>query len=72
MSQHFGCYAAEQDSRNAVPTVRCHDDQIALLRFYGIDDRLIGMIVLNMHKLTSNACFFRGMSHNIEGVLRLR
>jgi len=51
--------AAENDRSNTMATVRGHDDEIAAFRFRCIDDRLVGMLMLDLDRLARDACFLR-------------
>ena len=51
--------AAEDQRGDAVAAVRSHDDQIAASRCSGIDNRLVGMLMLGLDRL---ACDARSLS----------
>src|SRR5215467_9146955 len=51
MGQHFHSLAAKNDGGNALPTVRGHKDQVATIVLRSIDDRLMGMIMHDVHTL---------------------
>jgi len=55
MREHLDRLAAEDDRGDAVAAMRCHDDKVAAFRLHGIDDRLIGMLMLDMDHLAGDA-----------------
>ena len=48
MRKHLDGLAAEQQRRDAVAPMRSHDDKVAAFRSRGIDDRLVGTIILDL------------------------
>src|SRR5262249_3709400 len=54
VGEYFARLAAEDERRYAAPPVGGHGDQIAPLRPGGIEDRLIGMILGDVHRLTGD------------------
>jgi hypothetical protein len=44
---------AEHDRRKSAPPMRRHHDQIARLGIGDVDDRFVGMLVLDMHNLAT-------------------
>jgi len=69
MRQYLDRLATEDDRGDAVTTVRGHDDQIAALRASGINDRLIGMFMLDLNRLASDACCLRCLDHGAKSFL---
>ncbi len=59
MGENLFGLAAEDDRSDAVPTVRGHDDKVAAFRPRGIDDRPIGMFMLDLNFLACDACCLR-------------
>jgi hypothetical protein len=55
MREHLDRLAAEEDRGDAMAAMRCHDDKVTAFRFRGIDDRLIGMLMLDMNHLAGDA-----------------
>ena len=51
--------AAEDERGDAVATVRGHDDQVAALQLCDIDDRPVGMLILDLDRLARDACCLR-------------
>jgi hypothetical protein len=47
MGQDLDRLAAEHDRGDAMAAMRGHDDQIAAFRIRGIDDRPVGMLMLD-------------------------
>src|SRR6185312_9035617 len=60
MSEYFDRLAAEDNRGDPVATVRGHDDQVAAFRPRGIDDRLVGMLMLDLDHLACDAFCLRG------------
>jgi hypothetical protein len=48
MREDFGRLAAKDDCGDAVAAVQGHDDQVATLRLSDIDNRLLGMLMLDI------------------------
>ena len=48
MRKHLGGLAPEQQRRDSVAPMRSHDDKVAAFRSRGIDDRLVGTIILDL------------------------
>jgi hypothetical protein len=59
MCEDLDRLAAEHDHGNAAAAVRGHDNEIASFQPRGIDDRLMGMLMLNPHRLAHDdaGCF---------------
>jgi hypothetical protein len=55
MREDLDRLAAEDDRGDAVTAVRGHDDQVTAFRRRGIDDRLVGMLILHMDRLACDA-----------------
>src|ERR1700691_2079276 len=55
MCKHLDCLAAEDDRRDAVAAVRSHDDEVAAFRCRGVDDRLVGLFMLDLDRLADDA-----------------
>ena len=51
---HLVRYATEENGGDSTSTVRSHDNQIAALVLCGLDDRAIGLIVLNLDRIARN------------------
>ena len=51
MREHLDRLTAEHERRDAVATMRGHDDEIAAFRSRGIDDRPVGMLVLDLDRV---------------------
>jgi hypothetical protein len=47
--QHLDGFAAENNRRSATPPMRGHDNDVAPSRFNRIDNRLVRLLVLNLH-----------------------
>ena len=69
MCEHFDCFAAQHDRRYSTPAVRRHDNKIAQLSRRGVDDGLIRVIVLDVHRVAVHA---RGRSSLLRRVEILR
>ena len=54
MGEHFDRLAAEHERGDAVAAVRSHDDQIAAFELRDIDDRPVGMLMLDLNRLANN------------------
>jgi hypothetical protein len=54
--------AAEHNRRDAVTAVRRHDNQVAAFRLRGIDDRPIGMLMLDLNRRACDARCLRRVS----------
>ena len=57
MGQHLGGLAAEKQRGHTAAPVRRHHDEVAFPRFGRFDDGLIGILVLIVHGLASDARF---------------
>src|SRR5271157_1314665 len=55
MRKHLDGLAAEQQRRDAVAPMRSHDDKVAAFRSRGIDDRLVGTIILDLQGVARDA-----------------
>jgi hypothetical protein len=55
MRKHLGGLAAEQQRRDAVAPMRSHDDKVAAFRSRGIDDRLVGTIIIDLQGVACDA-----------------
>lgn len=51
MREYLDRLAAEDEGGDAVAAMRGHDDKVTALRDRRIDDRLVGMFVLDMDRL---------------------
>jgi len=51
MGEYLDRLAAEDERGDAVAAVRGHDDEVTAFRHRGIDDRLVGMLILDMDPL---------------------
>jgi hypothetical protein len=69
MRKYLDGLAAEDDRGDAVSAVRGHDDQVAVFRLRGIDDRLEGMLMLNLDGLARDACCLRCTDHGAKSFL---
>ena len=65
MSQNLDCLAAEDERGDAAAPVRGHDDEVAAFRPGGVDDRLVGMLMLNMNRFAGDACLLRRVSGRV-------
>ena len=63
--------AAEDDRGHTVTTMRSHDDEIATFRVRGIDDRPVGMLMLDLDCLACDARCLRGVGDGAKGFLGL-
>src|SRR6266567_4988407 len=61
--------AAEDDRGDAVATVRGHDDQVTAFRCRRIDNRSVGMLVLELNLLACYACCLRQVGDLAENFL---
>ena len=69
MREYLDRLAAEDDRGYAVAAVRGHDDKVTPFRLRGIDDGLIGMLMLNVDHLASNACRLRRLGDSPKSFL---
>jgi hypothetical protein len=69
MGEYLDRFAAEDDRGDAVAAVRGHDDQVAAFRRRRIDDRSVGMLVLDMDRLACDACGLRQVGDGAEDLL---
>jgi hypothetical protein len=72
MREYLDRLAAEDDRGDAVAAVRGHDDKVTAFRPRGINDRLIGMLMLDMDHLAGDACRFRCLGDGTESLLGVR
>jgi hypothetical protein len=73
MREHLDRLTAEHERRDAVAPMRGHDDEIAAFRSGGIDDRMVGMLVLKLDRVerdTSRFCRVDGCAERFSGVGR--
>ena len=56
MRKDFDRLTAKDERGDAVAAMRCHDDQVTAFRACGIDDGLIGMLVLDLDYFAYDAC----------------
>jgi hypothetical protein len=56
MREYLDRLAAQDDRGDAAAAVRGHDDQVAVFRIRGIDDRPVGMLMLFMDDLPGDVC----------------
>jgi hypothetical protein len=68
MCEYLDRLAAQEDRGHTVAAVRGHDDKVAGFRRRGIDDRLVGMLMLEMDQLAQDACCDRGMAEEIAAL----
>ena len=69
MGEDLNRLAAEDDRRDAVAAMRGHDDKVTALRLRGIDDRLVGMLMLDLDRLARDACCLRYAGDGAENFL---
>jgi hypothetical protein len=69
MRKYLDGLAAEDDRGDAVAAVRGHDDQVAVFRLRGIDDSLVGMLMLNLDGLARDACCLRCTDHGAKSFI---
>ena len=55
MRQDLDRLAAEDERGDAVAAVRGHENQVAAFRVRSIDDRLVGMLMLDLDSLACDA-----------------
>ena len=55
MREHLDRLAAEDDRGEAMAAMRGHDDKVTAFRLRGIDDRLVGMLLLDLDHLAWDA-----------------
>jgi len=73
MREHLDRLTAEHERRDAVAPMRGHDDEIAAFRSGGIDDRMVGVFVLELDRVecdTSRPCRVDGCAKRSSGVGR--
>src|SRR5262249_27541746 len=70
VGQNLDSLAAKHNRRKSTSPVRGHNDQIAMFVGRGLDDRLIGMIMLYIHNVAGHAFFQCHALHSIEAFLR--
>ena len=46
--EHLVGFAADQQSGDPAAAMGCHEDHVALLRFRGLDDRLVRKIIADV------------------------
>jgi hypothetical protein len=71
MREHLDRLAAEDDRGNAAAAVRGHDDKITVSRFRGIDDRPVGMFMLDMDYFVCNTWCLRCTRSGARSFLRV-
>ena len=59
MREYLDRLAAEDDRGDAVAAVRGHDDQVTAFRLRGVDDRSLGMLMLDVDHLAGDSCCLR-------------
>jgi hypothetical protein len=59
MREYLQRLTAQDDRGDAVAAVRCHDNQVTAFRPGGIDDCLIGMLMLDLDHFACDACRLR-------------
>jgi len=69
MGEHLDCLAAEDDRRDTVAAMRGYDYEIAAFRLRGIDDRLIGMLMLGLDRVACDSRRFRRRCHGAQDFL---
>ena len=69
MCEYLDRLAAEDDRGDPVAAMRGHDDKVTAFRLRGIDDRLVGMLLLNMDHLAWDACRLRCAGDGAESFL---
>ena len=69
MRKYLDRLAAEHDRGDAVEAVRGHDDKITAFRIRGIDDCLIGMLMLDSDHLASDAFCLRCVADGAKSFL---
>ena len=69
MREYLDRLAAEDDRGDAVAAMRGHDDKVTAFRLRGIDDRLVGMLMLDMDHLACDACRLRCAGDGAESFL---
>jgi len=70
MGQDLDTLAAKHNSRKPTSSVRGHNDQIAMFVGRGLNDRLIGMIMLYIDNVAGHAFFQCHALHLIEAFVR--
>ena len=55
MREYLDRLAAEDERGDAVAAVRGHDDEVTAFRHRGIDDRLVGMLMLDLYHRACDA-----------------
>ena len=66
MDQHLGGHTTEQYGRHAVSTVGGHNDQIAPDVLSGVDDRLVGILMVDMQNLACEVLLRDDLSGGFE------
>jgi len=69
MREDLDRLAAEDDRDDAVPAVRGHDDQVAAFRLRGIDNRPVGMLMLDLDRLACDTCCLRCVGDGAKSFL---
>src|SRR5208337_488562 len=59
MREYLDRLAAKDDRGDAVAAVRCHDDKVTAFRHRSVDDRPVGMLMLDMDDLACDASCLR-------------
>ena len=70
MGQHFRCYTSKNYSSYSAPPVRSHCDEVAIEFLGAPNNRLIWVLVLNLHGVEVHAadfCYFLGCCQDSLG-----
>ena len=70
MGEHLERFAPEHDRRNAAPAMGSHHDQIARFVIGDVNNRLVRMLVLDMHNLSTYPRGVRGLLHLRQALRR--
>jgi len=69
MREDLDRLAAEDERGDAVAAVRGHDDEVTAFRPRGIDDRLVGMLMFDLHHLAWDARCLRRVGDGAKSFL---
>src|SRR6516165_5673859 len=70
VGEHLQRLAAEHNRRNAAPPMGRHHDQVARLGIGDVNNRFVGMLVLDMHDLATYSRGGRGLLHLRQALRR--
>ena len=69
MREDLDRLAAEDERGDAMSAVRGHYDQVAVFRFCSVDDRAVGMLMLDLDRLACDACCLGSVGGGAKSLL---